>query len=87
MHVNHGTPPKKSNRLLAERILKQRGRGMPPLAGPMPSPDEVAYLGGGSAVGDPAGNRRTRMLGRTSHAAARERVAEVLGDLDLRLEE
>ena len=87
MHVNHGTPPKKSHQALAERILKQRGRGAHPLASPMPSPDEVATLVEDLLSVILPGTRRTRMLGQTSHAAARERVAEVLGDLDLRLEE
>jgi len=87
MHVNHGTPPKKTHLALAERILKQRGRGTPPLAGPMPSPDEVATLVEDLLSVILPGTRRTRMLGETSHAAARERVAEVLGDLELRLEE
>ncbi len=87
MHVNHGTPPKKSHQTLAERILKQRGRGTSPLASPMPSPDEVATLVEDLLSVILPGTRRTRMLGETSHAAARERVAEVLGDLDLRLEE
>ena len=75
MHVNHGTPPKKSHQALAERILKQRGRGSSPLAGPMPSPDEVATLVEDLLSVILPGTRRTRMLGKTSHAAARERVA------------
>jgi serine O-acetyltransferase len=87
MHVNHRTPPKKSHLTLADRILKERGRGQPALANPMPSPDEIATLVEDLLSVILPGTRRTRMLGPTSHAAARERVAEVLADLDIKLEE
>ena len=87
MHVNHRTPPKKSHLALAERILKQHDRGTSPLVSPMPSPDEIATLVEDLLSVILPGTRRTRMLGATTHAAARERVAEVLADLDLKLEE
>jgi serine O-acetyltransferase len=87
MHVNHGTPLKKSHQVLAERILKQSGRGASALAAPMPSPDEIAALVEDLLSVILPGTRRTRILGETSYAASRDRVAEVLADLDLKLEE
>jgi len=87
MPVKYRTPSKESYPALAERILKQPGHGTPALAVPLPSPDEIAALVEDLLSVILPGTRRTRMLGETSHAAARERVAEVLADLDLKLEE
>src|SRR5512141_2106344 len=87
MHVNHRTPTKKSHRVLAERILKPQGRGKPSLFGPMPSPDEIASLVEDLLSVILPGTRRTRILAETSYLQTRERVAEVLADLELKLEE
>jgi len=87
MHVNHRTPTKKSHLVLAERILKPQGRGKPSLSGPMPSPDEIASLVEDLLSVILPGTRRTRILAETSYLQTRERVAEVLADLELKLEE
>ncbi len=87
MHVNHRTTTKKSHLALAERILKPHGRGKPSLFGPMPSPDEIAFLVEDLLSVVLPGTRRTRILAETSYIQTRERVAEVLADLELKLEE
>ena len=85
MHVNHRTVPKKSHVVLAERILKLQGK--PSIASPMPAPDEIASLVEDLLSVILPGTRRTRILGETSYPEMRERVAEVLADLELKLEE
>lgn len=87
MHVIHRNPTKKSHLALAERILKPQGRGKPSMSGPMPSPDEIASLVEDLLSVVLPGTRRTRILAETSYFQTRERVAEVLADLELKLEE
>ncbi len=82
MAVTVRNPPKKSHLALADRIIKQG-----PISGPLPGPEEIATLADDFLSIILPGTRRTRMMGETSRKATRDRLAEVLADLDLRLEE
>jgi serine O-acetyltransferase len=79
--------PSKAHRQLAERILRAgRHAAEPVLAGPLPSPDEVATIVDDFLSVVLPGTRRTRLSEGTSLDDARERMAEVLADLQVRLE-
>jgi len=81
------TPPTKTHRQLAERILRMgRKAGEPVLAGALPSPHEVAFIVNDFLSLVLPGTRRTRLVEGFSPADARERLAEVLADLESRLE-
>jgi len=80
--------PKKAHRQLAERILRGGQQAAEPvLSGPLPSPDEVAAVVNDALSVVLPGTRRTRLAGGTSRGDARERLAEVLADLEMRLGE
>ncbi len=83
------TLPSQSHRDLAGRILRMgRKAGEPAMAGPLPSPDEVAAIVNDFLSVILPGTRRTRLVEEDfSPADARERLAEVLVDLESRLEE
>jgi serine O-acetyltransferase len=79
--------PKKSHRELAERILRMgRKAGEPVMAGALPSTHEVAVIVNDFLSLVLPGTRRTRQVEDFSHAEARDRLAEVLADLETRLE-
>jgi serine O-acetyltransferase len=81
------TPPRKSHRQLAERILRMgRKAGEPVLTGALPSPHEVAFIVNDFLSVLLPGTRRTRFVEGFSAADVRERLAEVLADLETRLE-
>jgi len=81
------TPPNKSHRQLAERILRAgRQAGEPVLAGALPSTHEVAFIVNDFLSVVLPGTRRTRFVEGFSAADARERLAEVIADLEARLE-
>jgi len=81
------TPPRKSHRHLAERILRAgRKAGEPGLAGALPSTHEVAFVVNDFLSVILPGTRRTRLVEGFSAADARERLAEVIADLEARLE-
>jgi serine O-acetyltransferase len=80
------TSPTKSHRQLADRILRiGRRTGEPALAGALPSAHEVAFIVNDFLSVLLPGTRRTRLLGGGSPTDARERLAEVLADLESRL--
>jgi serine O-acetyltransferase len=81
------TMPTKSHRELAERILRiGRKAGEPLMAGALPWPREIAVIVNDFLSVILPGTRRTRLVEGFSHADARERMAEVLVDLETRLE-
>jgi serine O-acetyltransferase len=81
------TSPTKSHRELAERILcLGRKSGEPVMSGALPTPDEVALIVNDLLSVILPGTRRTRLVDEFSHAEARDRLAEVLSDLQGRLE-
>jgi serine O-acetyltransferase len=81
------TPPTKAHRQLADRILRLgRRAGEPALAGALPSPHEVAFIVNDFLSVLLPGTRRTRLPDGFSATDARERLAEVLADLETRLE-
>ena len=81
-------PPRtKSHRQLAERILRAgRRAGEPALAGALPSTHEVADIVNDFLSVILPGTRRTRFVEGVSAADARARLAEVIADLEARLE-
>ena len=81
------TPPTKFHRQLAERILRMgRKAGEPVLSGALPSPHEVAFIVNDFLSVLLPGTRRTRFVEGVSAVDARQRLAEVLADLEARLE-
>jgi serine O-acetyltransferase len=81
------TQPRKVHRQLAERILRLgRKAGEPALAGALPSPHEVAFIVNDLLSVMLPGTRRTRLVEGFAPARVRERLAEVLADLETRLE-
>jgi serine O-acetyltransferase len=79
--------PTKSHRELAGRILRMgKKAGEAVLAGALPSPDEIAAIVNDFLSVILPGTRRTRLAEGFSHDDARERLAEVLADLESRLE-
>jgi serine O-acetyltransferase len=80
------TAPNKSHRQLADRILRAgRKAGEPSLAGALPTTREVALIVNDFLSVLLPGTRRTRLLGEGETVDARERMAEVLADLESRL--
>jgi serine O-acetyltransferase len=87
MPADFKTPPTRAHRQLAERILRMgRKAGEPALAGALPSTYEVAFIVNDFLSLVLPGTRRTRLVEGSSRARARERLAEVLADLETRLE-
>jgi serine O-acetyltransferase len=87
MSTDAPTPPTKSHRELANRILRMgKKAGEPALSGPLPSPDEVAAIVNDFLSIILPGTRRTRLIEDVTHDGACERLAEVLVDLEARLE-
>jgi serine O-acetyltransferase len=81
------TPPTKQHRQLAERILRMgRKAGEPILSGALPSTHEVAFIVNDFLSVILPGTRRTRLVEGFSANDARDRLAEVLADLEARLE-
>jgi serine O-acetyltransferase len=81
------TPPTKAHRQLAERILRMgRKAGEPILSGALPSTHEVAFIVNDFLSLILPGTRRTRLVEGFSPTHARDRLAEVLADLESRLE-
>jgi serine O-acetyltransferase len=79
--------PTKFHRELASRILRMgRKAGESVLAGALPSPDEIAAIVNDFLSVVLPGTRRTRLGEGFSHDDARDRLAEVLADLETRLE-
>ena len=79
--------PTKSHRELATRILRMgRKAGESVLAGALPSPDEIAVIVNDFLSIILPGTRRTRLGEGFSHDDARNRLAEVIADLEARLE-
>src|ERR1017187_7096054 len=79
--------PTKSHRELATRILRMgKKAGESVLAGALPSPDEIAAIVNDFLSVILPGTRRTRLGEGFSHDDARDRLAEVIADLETRLE-
>ena len=79
--------PTKSHRELASRILRiGKKAGESVLAGALPSPDEIAAIVNDFLSVILPGTRRTRLEDGFSHDDARDRLAEVIADLEVRLE-
>jgi Serine acetyltransferase len=77
----------KVHRELASRILRMgRRAGEPVFAGALPSPDEIAAIVNDFLSVILPGTRRTRLVEGFSDDDARDRLAEVLADLETRLE-
>jgi serine O-acetyltransferase len=82
------TTPKPAHRALADKILRAgRRAGESVITGPLPSPDEIAVLIHDLLSVVLPGTRRTRLTEAFSHHDATMRLAEVLADLEIRLEE
>jgi serine O-acetyltransferase len=87
MSSERQSKPTRSHRQLAGRILRVgRKTGESGMSGPLPSPEEVAAIVNDFLSIILPGTRRTRLVEGHSHADARERLAEVLVDLERRLE-
>jgi len=81
------TVPTKSHRELAQRILRTgRKAGESVMSGALPTPHEVAFIVNDFLSVLLPGTRRTRLVEEYDHEDARERLAEVLADLQARLE-
>jgi serine O-acetyltransferase len=79
--------PTKSHRELANRILRMgRKSGESVLAGALPSPDEIAAIVNDFLSVILPGTRRTRLGEGFSDDDARDRLAEVIAELEARLE-
>jgi serine O-acetyltransferase len=79
--------PTKFHRELASRILRMgKKAGESVLAGALPSSDEIAAIVNDFLSVILPGTRRTRLGEGFSHDDARDRLAEVLADLETRLE-
>jgi serine O-acetyltransferase len=82
------TTPKPVHRTLAEKILRMGRRvGESTVTGPLPSPDEIAAIVDDLLSVMLPGTRRTRLTEDFSHHDAGVRLAEVLADLEIRLQE
>jgi serine O-acetyltransferase len=81
------TSPTRLHRQLAERVLRAgRRAGEPVMSGALPSTDEVAAIVDDFLSVVLPGTRRTRLVETFSQSHARDRLAEVLADLQGRLE-
>jgi serine O-acetyltransferase len=79
--------PTQFHRQLASRILRMgRKAGEPVLTGALPSPEEIASIVDDFLSLILPGTRRTRLVAGFSHDDARDRLAEVLSDIETRLE-
>ncbi len=77
-----------SHRALAERVLRMGQKaGESVLVGALPSQDEIAAIVNDVLSVILPGTRRTRLAEDSSHEEARDRLAEVLADLEPRLED
>jgi serine O-acetyltransferase len=86
MNADAPNNPSKYHRDLAGRILRIGERaGVSPFSGALPSPDEIAAIVNDFLSVVLPGTRRTRLVDDFSHDDARERMAEVLADLENRL--
>ena len=82
------THPKPAHRALADKILRSgRRAGESIVTGPLPSPDEIAAIVHDLLSVLLPGTRRTRLAEDSSHRDASARLAEVLADLEVRLQE
>jgi serine O-acetyltransferase len=87
MSLELKTPTTKSHRQLAERVLRAgRKAGQPVIAGALPSTREVACVVDDFLSLILPGTRRTRFVEGYSADDACERLAEVIADLEARLE-
>ena len=87
MTTDARTDPTKFHRELASRILRMgKKAGESVLAGALPSPDEIAAIVNDFLSVILPGTRRTRLGEGFSHEDARDRLAEVIADLEIRLE-
>src|ERR1017187_495112 len=88
MATDPNNNPTKFHRELAGRILRiGKKAGESVLAGALPSPDEIAAIVNDFLSVILPGTRRTRLVEGFSHDDARGRLAEVLADLESRLED
>ncbi len=82
------THPKPAHRALADEILRMgRRAGESIVTGPLPSPDEISAIIYDLLSVLLPGTRRTRITEEHSQGDARSRLAEVLADLEIRLED
>jgi serine O-acetyltransferase len=80
--------PRPAHRILADRILRAgRRAGESIVTGPLPSPDEIAAIVHDLLSVLLPGTRRTRLAEDSSRRDANARLAEVLADLEVRLED
>jgi serine O-acetyltransferase len=87
MDTDAQSNPTKYHRELAGRILRMgKKAGEPVLAGALPSPDETAAIVNDFLSIILPGTRRTRLVEGFSNDDAHERLAQVLVDLETRLE-
>src|ERR1039458_6970726 len=87
MATDPNNNPTKFHRELAGRILRMgKKAGEPVLAGALPSPDEIAAIVNDFLSVILPGTRRTRLGEGFSDDDARDRLAEVIADLEVRLE-
>ena len=87
MDTDAPNTPSKYHREIAGRILRMgKKAGESVFAGALPSPDEIAAIVNDFLSVILPGTRRTRLVDDFSHDDARERLAEVLADLETRLE-
>jgi serine O-acetyltransferase len=86
MTTNSSVTSAASHRALAERVLRMgRKAGESVLVGALPSQDEIAAIVNDVLSVILPGTRRTRLAEDFSHDDARDRLAEVLADLETRL--
>ena len=87
MQIASQATPTKTHRDLASRILRMgKKAGESVLVGALPSPGEIAAIVNDFLSVILPGTRRTRLVDEFSHDDACERLAEVLVDLETRLE-
>src|ERR1035437_9243946 len=88
MSAESPNTPTPFHRELAGRILRMgKKSGEATLAGALPSPDEIAAIVNDFLSVVLPGTRRTRLTVQFSDGHARDRLAEVLADLEIRLVE
>jgi serine O-acetyltransferase len=80
--------PRPDHRALADKILRAgQGAGESMVTGPLPSPDEITAIVHDLLSVVLPGTRRTRLMEEMSHRDTSSRLAEVLVDLEARLED
>lgn len=88
MSTQSSPGPTAAHRVLADKILRAgRNAGESVISGPLPSPDEITAIVDDLLSVVLPGTRRTRLTDAFSHDGAQTRLAEVLVDLQNRLEE